>query len=138
MRFRATLAATILVAVTAGSYADSVPGSAVRIGDVHEDLLSKFTPKHFRKGEQKLRNHTGEEDFTGDCVDYYVAAHRQLEKHGYKPYARFLHRKKDGEGHLVACVDNGKKTHCLDPNAQKPRSLGQLHREYRTVKVNRG
>lgn len=110
----------------------------VTMGGIHKDLLSKFTSKIYRAGEQKLLNHSGEEPFVGDCIDFYVAAHRQLEKHGYRPYARFLHRKRDSEGHLVACVDKKGKTRCLDPNADRPQTLSRLHKEYRTVKVNRG
>lgn len=107
------------------------------ITTIHKELLNLYTPYRYRKGEQKLVNHTGNETFSGDCIDFYVAAHHQLQNWGYVPYARFLHRKKDGEGHLVACIDDVEKTRCLDPNSKIPRTLGNLHREYRTVKIRR-
>ena len=108
------------------------------IKDIHKELLNLYTPFRYRKGEQKLVNHMGSEPFSGDCIDFYIAAHNQLQNWGYVPYARFLHRKKDGEGHLVACIDAGKKTLCLDPNSKFPRTLGRLHREYRTVRIKWG
>lgn len=107
-----------------------------RVTEIHHRLLGLFTPVIYRKGEQKLTGHSGDVAFRGDCVDYYIAAHNQLERQGYVPHARFLKRRKDGEGHVVACVELD-RTWCLDPNERALRSLGHLRREYLTVKVSR-
>ena len=128
----------VLIAVTGTNSVLAEDGSRQIMKDVHDDLLTKFTPMTYGKNEQKLRNISGEKPFSGDCVDYYVAAHNQLVKHGLVPYARFLHRKSDAEGHLVACVDIGKRSLCLDPNNNRVTTAGKLHREYRTVRIERG
>jgi len=137
MNFSRSVLAVLFLLLSVIAHGRESSNSAT-LQQVHRDLLGKFTPKYFREGEQKLRNHSGEVPFAGDCVDYYVAAHHQLAKFGYIPYARMLLRKRDGEGHIVACVDVDGNARCLDPNTRSPVSLGKLHRVYRTVEIRRG
>ncbi len=100
------------------------------VQDIHDELLSKFTPLDQPDGDLGV-DHFGDEPFSGDCDDYYTAAFNQLYLFGYDPYALLLRVRETGEGHVVACVDIDGWAECLDNNRQRTSSIQDLRRYYR-------
>lgn len=125
---------TITLTLSIGAHAHT---DAIRrpLQDIHNQLLSLYTPVVETAAQERLVNHFGDVPFTGDCDDYYMAAFNQLQVWGYAPHARFLRRKDNGELHLIACTEIDGRARCLDPNEKRIQRPRDIRREYRTVEV---
>lgn len=105
------------------------------IGQIHADLLDKFTPVSQSAVSDVYVNHSGEEDFTGDCDDFLAAAKNQLIKYGFTPVA-VTGYSRAGTFHVFVCAEEDAML-CLDPNYFSPHSLRRLRGVYREITMYR-
>ncbi len=118
----------LYVSAHADPSADNLP-MLRPIQDIHDELLSKFTPIDQSDGDVGI-NHSGDEPFTGDCDDYYTAAFNQLYRFGYTPFAQIVSVKTTGKRHIIACVESEGEAVCLDHNRKRTSSVRNLKRLY--------
>ena len=102
------------------------------IEDIHTELLNKFTPIDQPHNDRAI-NHSGDVPFTGDCDDSYAAAFNQLYVYGYSPYAQIWRVKATGQRHIVACVEVGATTQCLDHNRKRVSRVRDMRQFYSFV-----
>lgn len=123
----------LFVQVGSAKSANQSPGTVLRpIQDIHNELMSKFTPIDQIDGDIAV-NHSGDFPFTGDCGDYYTAAFNQLYSFGYDPFAFLLAVKYTGKKHIVACVEIKGRMLCLNHNRERTSSVRDLKRLYRLL-----
>lgn len=85
------------------------------IQKLHTDLMSRFKPKIQNKDDEIIMWTGYEQEFSGDCDDYYIAARARLEELDIPVISVLGTHKRNQELHMMACftASNDRK-YCLD------------------------